>query len=64
MDLNQLVPGSLVMCRHDGTYYRVKILDISGGPGKRIFKVHYTGWSSGHDESIDETAAADRFKAM
>lgn len=63
MDLNQLVRYSLVMCRRtDGVYYTARILDISGGPGERIFKVHYLGWRPVYDESVHETVAAGRFR--
>uniref|UniRef100_A0A0N4ZX13 MRG domain-containing protein n=1 Tax=Parastrongyloides trichosuri TaxID=131310 RepID=A0A0N4ZX13_PARTI len=58
--VKNLKDGDETFCLHEGKYYKVKILSISGIGNGKCFKIHYDGWNSRHDEKISFNQALKR----
>uniref|UniRef100_A0A915E128 MRG domain-containing protein n=1 Tax=Ditylenchus dipsaci TaxID=166011 RepID=A0A915E128_9BILA len=53
-------------CRssNDGQYYEAKIVQITKYEDVLVYRVHYMGWNSGHDEDVYEEEVENRFGAL
>uniref|UniRef100_A0A0K0E7G9 MRG domain-containing protein n=1 Tax=Strongyloides stercoralis TaxID=6248 RepID=A0A0K0E7G9_STRER len=58
--IHSLSEGDESYCLHEGRYYKIKIVSITGTGNDKCFKIHYDGWNSRYDESILFNEALNR----